>query len=507
MTVHQQSNKSIVSFGNNIDLLPFSEVLLVAKDEEISREDKRVLRRTGFGGVRFFSSGVDTAKYILMKRKSSRFTYSCLVVCHEQLSDMDATTLVSLLRLHPKSAMIPLLVIMSPESDSMSSYIVPMENRKEKYYSLGVFGLLTYPLTPDEIFQISQNAYVYYDKMNMKYKALIGTLETADDSLKLRYELAEQEKINLFESTIEKFSFCSPHNMSYEEVYQKGCEKFNHKLYDHAWVYFRRAIATDSSYKAQALFSLYQLCKEWHKLGDAKIYLIQACQVYIEEGDWDKVDECVMLFSKEFARFPHPILGILTIAIKRSDVDEVAALLYVSEKYLSYEDIALSIVKGCFHFELSSAIMRALSTNVNVFTRVLELLQERKLERQIREQNIVLKKANLGKEYEISEKTYMTLDNKTNNSNDLPKGNFSENSSDYFLPENRNLDNLRNKDFFDMKDLDSSPDREQIRLGVGSKGAIESLPLVVLNENNQGSFLRDIFSVAKQAARIYKALK
>jgi len=501
MAVYLQSENSAVSLKNDADMSLFSEVLLVAKDEESSREDRRVLRRTGFRGMQFFSSGVDIIRYILTKRENVKSPYSCLVICHEQLSDMDASTLVSLLRLHPQGSVIPVLTIITP--DTLPSHSVSLESYKEKYKLLGVFDVLMRPLTPNEIFKIAQKAYAVYEEMNNKSKALAVAVEKASESLRVRYNAAEQEKVKLFELTIAKFIFESPQGMSYEEAYNEGCEKLKNKLYEHAWRYFKRAIAADSPYKADALFALYQLYKERQESSTSKVYLIQACQAYIDDGAWDRVEECVKCFSQEFSKCPHPILGIITTAIKRSDVEQLDSLLCASKGSISCEEISRSIVTGCFHYELSPEIMRVLSSDVDICTRVLELLQERRLNRQTREQGTALDQASLAYMHGNSNKINNSLIRFSSNED------MDTSLSDYLLSDSSLLSasstkEFQHDDFYDVEILDDSLEKQAVRLGVGSKGSIESLPLVVLSERNKGSFLSDVISIAKQTAKIYR---
>ena len=500
MTVRPQLNQSTMSFKDDVDLLPFSEVLFVAKDEESAREDKRVLRRTGFRGMQFFSSGVNLIRYILATRKNIDSSHSCLVICHEQVSDMDANNLISLLRLHPQGNIVPVLVFSN--SEMFSSHAVPFENRREKYKSLGAFDVLARPLTPNDIFHASQEAYSLYEKMDKKRKVLEIAVGKAQEELKERYYLAEKEKIKFFELTIAKFSFESPLDMSYEDAYYAGCEKLNHKAYDQAWQYFKRAITDDSACKPDALFGLYLLYKEQQEAGSSKIYLIQACQAYIDNGDWDRVEDCVIRFSEEFPKCSHPILGIIATAIKRSDTEQLGFLLRTTKEHLSHEKISRAIVNGCFYYELSSNIMDVLSVDVNIFTRVLELLQERRLERQVREQGILLQRAS-------AEHAQSNLTTRNNGLAKFAKNDSLENS----LPEYNDTDSLLSKDSIGIDGLGNDEffeglsvplEKTQVRLGIGSMGAIESLPLVVLSERGKGSFFGDIITIAKQTAKIYK---
>ncbi len=499
MTARLQSDTPTLSL--NSELLPFTEVLFVAKSEESAREDRRILRRTGFRSIRFFSSSVEVIQYIIFQRKNLNASYSCIVICHEQLSDMDARAFVSLLRLHPLGAAVPSLVILGDGKKA--------EDHEEKYKPLGVFEVLARPLTPNAIFLASQGAHAIYETAEKKRRALIVALEKASPELQARYSLAEQEKIKLFDVTLSRFSYDAPLTMSCEQAYTEGCAKLNDKLYDQAWRYFKRAISADSLYKPLALFGLYKLYKERQEDANAKIYLIQSCQAFIDVGQWIKVEECVMCFSKEYPKSSHPILGMITTAIKRSDTEQLQLLLNASTKHVSSEDISRSIVTGCFHYELSSDIMRVLSTDINVFTRVLELLQDRKLERQRREQEISLQKASMARSLAIIESQEGDHSHFSGNDKvDRLLSHYTLSDPSFFA--DKDVESSQSKSFFDWNTTPIEGEvvkKETVRLGVGSRGSIESLPLIVLDERHKGSFLGDIFRIAKQTAKIYRKSK
>lgn len=537
----------------------FSEAILLSKDENVAREDRRLLRRTGFKEAHSFASGVDAIQSIVRKR-SQDVSYTCFVLCYEfALTDMEVSAFISLLRLHPESFDVPVFIILSSEK-LMTQGISPII-QKEKYMSLGATGIFVSPITPNKIYEYAKMSYFAMQNAEKRRRNTLIALSKATEELKIHFFATQQEKINIFDKAMLPFIFQSPENLSYEDAYMLACEKLSKKLYEQASKYFNRAMAPQSSYKAAALFGMYQLYREKQDTINAKIYLMQSFQAFIDGELWEWVEECAMRFCKDFPYSPHPILGLITTAIKRNDLTQLTYLINISSQYLKDYEVASSVIKGCFHYELSPAIMHILQQDTGLYREVVMLLEERLQERNARANEISPISGHLQSEeksainYETSLADYYSdstlanvfgtmsevkesFDNFLNPLNDIPinedylKGvakkefvlsNSVADRENHMKKDSQNvLLHLKPKKKFSLVDEDPISLHEHVEelealslepldlekkktpLGAASKGFIDSLPLVVLDERHKGSLWTDIVNIAKQTARAYK---
>lgn len=546
--------------AKEFDLALFSEAIILSKDENIARDDRRLLRRTGFKEVLSFASGVDAIQAIIRKR-SQKVSYTCFILCYEfALIDMEVSAFLHVLRLHPQAINVPVYIILS--SEKLRRQGISPVVQKEKYLQLGATGVFVSPITPNKVYEHAKEAYFAMQAMEKKRRNTLIALSKANDEIKSRFYASQEEKIHIFDQAILPFVFQNPENLSYEDAYILACDKLNNKLYDQAAKYFKRAIASQSSYQAASLFGMHKLYHEKQDTTNSKIYLMQAFQAFIDAELWDWVDECAMRFCKEFPYSPHPILGLISTAIKRNDLAQLTHLIKISSQYLRDYDVASSVVRSCFQYELSSDIMCVLQRYPRLYHEVSMLFEERNQERMVRKNEFSLKNTRLQDDkinairYESSLTEYFD-DNAIENTfepistvkkdfdnfliplNDVPindhylKGlatkEFVDSSSLATREKHMKKDSQKNvllhlkpkkknplvdeeerhlhekQDTYEELSLDpQDAEKKKTPLGAGAKGFIDSLPLVVLDDRHKGSLWGDIVNIARQTAKAYK---
>ncbi len=349
----------------------FSELILIAKDEKSSNEDKKLLYATGFRNFRIFTSGVSALEYILKEKEDNFADYTCLLMMHEEFYDIEAFIFLSLLSIHPLGDFFPKAVLTFHHS-SDASY--NFENKKIKYSSLGCFKVLNRPLSPKIITDLTTEAFSLYQETVKNFVKSHQEIESTNQEI----ILISEEKRKQFELTLAKYVFIRPSTLTFEEAYLKGVEKFNNKIYNQSIEYFKRASALQSDYQGDALYYLFQIFLKKKDSKNVRLTLTNLCQYCVENNDWAKLEEGIEASKDLFKEFTHPILKIFEKEVNQKNTHNIAAILTYIHGYFSVQELSTAIINGLDKNELPKSISIVLYNYPGLVSKVKEeLLQIR----------------------------------------------------------------------------------------------------------------------------------
>ncbi len=376
---------------SSTEIPSFLHVLLLAKDDQYAKEDRKLLRRTGFQTVQVMSSGVKALEYLFKLQKIK--AQPSIIFCQEQLEDMDASTFLSIFSLHPYGKIFPILILCNDPINTLEHSeefkLDFLENRQLKYESLGSFASLAHPLTPHQITLAAIKAHTFYNNAftalvsEQKKYAQIQNSPTSSQEQKsalLNYHKERKHFLDTFEATLLKYSFIDPKTLSFSESYDKACKKLQNRVYGQALQYFQRAASAQSELKGDALLGISQIYLEKKDLKNTLSSLSSAFQSYIEKQQWAKLQEAIQFSAQNSLKPYNPILDTLSNSIKMGQYDNtqgiLAALIPVQNENIKLEETCTAIAKACHSGNLSLKMAEILRPYEEVFDRVFDLLKD-----------------------------------------------------------------------------------------------------------------------------------
>ncbi len=352
----------------------FVEFILLAKDEESFREDKKVLRRSDYHKFKFFSSGLQALKYGL-DQKEKNADYSCLFIGQEEFADLEIFSFLSLIDLNPMGNLFNCIVL---ALETNPNHLALLEKQKENYESLSRHKILQRPLTPKMISDAILEAYANYEIENKKYLNSLALMGKSEYDAELN-----NEKQIIFDLTFSKYIYTSPQKMDFEEAYQEGNTKLSYKLYLQAIEYFKFTSSLDSKYRGKSLFKLFYIFSIKNDQKNAKDYFNQVCQYYIEQNKWKSVEEIIKISIEKSNFNPHPIYKLLLSQIALDNDFDILNMIELAIKYFSSEEIVKNIVSICHNDIIPIKLDNILKNFPDLYSKIIKQNEINKIQKNI----------------------------------------------------------------------------------------------------------------------------
>ena len=505
----------------NLDIQKFKEFIVITNNEQ---SFSRAFKQNLFPNVRYFNAPSD-ALYHIFTHKEKDKSYSALLFCEQELEDIYATLIVSLLLLHPLGSLFPVVVIFDKLEDETDRVLIHQRDvEKENLRTLGAFNFLEPSYTSNKVKELAELAYEKYVAEENKYKETLETIQNANEEAKIHFQKAWKERIQNFEKNFVRFFYLPDNNASYEEVYLIGKQKYYDRLFNQATVCFERSSESPSPRKADSYVYLYAIQKENVGAECSKNYLEKAITAFIEKKDWGKVEESVNLFSRDFPREDSPLYEALANEFSKEHYDIVNAIIDNNKQNLKMNKVAEILMRSnnstTFPPEIVTMLNRNSELKQIIFQSNLQenfddeaYLQDQQLERTLRRLQLQ-KEARLRgegpklppREVRSQEKIVLNTQNIQNIlDNDKKKTKLEKPSypllNDTFENEKQEEKNL-------VEDQNSSKTAMPKNMpfippfGEENKTAtVEGVPTIYLKNN---SFIGDIINMTKYTRKLYK---
>lgn len=334
---------SAIDTIQNTNSQNFNEFIFIINNEQ---SFSRIFKKIPFPPVHFFTSPSDALYHILTKKEKDK-NYSALIFCEQELEEIYATLIVSLLMLHPLGSLFPVIAIFDKipnETDKVLLHQRLVE--KENLKTLGAFDFLEFPYTVDKIIELAEQAFIKYTKENTNHIETLNAIQNANEEAKAHFQKAWNERIQNFEKNFVRFFYLPNDNASYEETYLIGKQKYYDRLFNQATVCFERSSEDSSLRKADSYMFLYAIQKE--KLGyeSSKNYLEKAISAFIEKKDWEKVQNSASLYAKDFPTEESPLYNCLQKEFSSENYLAVNEIINYNQKLLKMNKVAEILLKA-----------------------------------------------------------------------------------------------------------------------------------------------------------------
>ncbi len=496
----------------NLDTQKFKEFIIITNNEE---SFSRAFKEDTFPNIRYFHAPSDALYHIFTNREKDN-SYSALIFCEQELEDIYATLIISLLLLHPLGSLFPVIVIFERLKDDTDKVVLHYHNvEKENLKTIGAFNFLEFPYTVKKVKELTELAYEKYLAEENKHTETFATIQNANEEAKEHFQKIWNERIQNFEKNFVRFFYLPDNNASYEEVYRIGKQKYYDRLFNQATVCFERSSESPSPRKADSYVYLYAIQKENVGAENSKNYLEKAINAFIDKKNWGKVEECVNLFARDFPRDESPLYETLTNEFVKGHYDIVNGIIDNNKDNLKMNRVAEILLRTnnstAFPPEISTMLSRNKELKQIIFQSNLQeqfdddtYIHDQEVERTLRRLQLQKEARLRGEKPKLPPREHRSQEKIVLNSSIQD---FLENDKKKTKIDNYSLiDNNQEKKTTNTEEntQNSTPKNMPFipPFGEENKNAtVEGVPTVYLKSN---SFIGDIINMTKYTRKLYK---
>lgn len=278
--------------------LDFDIALLLVETEANAAVDRRVLRDAGIAQIRILTSGVAAARQLAALADDPSGQMPDVVLCHKILEDMTGTEFVTLARMHPRLATLPVLIIAGNDSEA----------EKLRALSSGFSGMLTRPYSEQDL------------RVELRDAAYAAT---ASASLRA----AHRDKVSGdFNKALERYENLREMAGTPEAAFAEGMQNLHKQEWDKAIRAFQKALRR-AGLKGEAELGM---ATAWKGKGDIRRYrhyLAAAGHTFARASQWHRARTVYARLLREDPTASSPFLAAADRLIREERYDEAAQAL------------------------------------------------------------------------------------------------------------------------------------------------------------------------------------
>lgn len=278
--------------------LGFEIALLLVETEANAAVDRRVLRDAGIAQIRVLTSGVSAARQLAALADNAEGQMPDIVLCHKILEDMTGTEFVTLARMHPRLATLPILIVAGNDSEA----------EKLRALSSGFSGMLTRPYSERDL-RVELRDAVYEASMQANLRAAY-----------------RDRKEGSFDKALERYEALRETAGTPEAAFAEGMQSLRQQEWDKAIRSFQRAMR-QAGLKGEAELGL---ATAWKGKGDLKRYrhyLAAAGHTFARASQWHRARTVYVRLLREDPTASSPFLSAADRLIREERYEEAAQAL------------------------------------------------------------------------------------------------------------------------------------------------------------------------------------
>lgn len=278
--------------------LAFDIALLLVETEAHAAVDRRVLRDAGIAQIRVLTSGVIAARQLAALADNAEGQMPDIVLCHKTLEDMTGTEFVTLARMHPRLATLPILIVAGNDSEA----------EKLRALSAGFSGMLTRP----------------YSERDLRVELRDAVYET---SLQANLRTAYRDrKAGSFDAALERYEALRETAGTPEAAFAEGMQSLRQQQWDKAIRAFQRAMR-QAGLKGEAELGLATAWKGKGDLNRYRHYLAAAGHTFARASQWHRARTVYVRLLREDPTASSPFLAAADRLIREERYEEAAQAL------------------------------------------------------------------------------------------------------------------------------------------------------------------------------------
>lgn len=273
-------------------------VMLLSRSERLASVDKRTLREAGAITRWSMTSGVEAARLLDGLAASTRPETPDVIVCHQELEDMDGEQFCAMLRLHPRLVSQPVLLLLTSDDEAQQMAAL----------GCGASALLSRPYSVDALRRqlLSLTAYAAHERQLQKAAA------NADASA--------------FNEALASYAMLLKPARQPEDYFNAALRCLENGQWNTAIAAFQRALRGEHI-KGEAELGIAAAYKGKGDRARYRAWLARAADTFARARRWHKARSAYMRLLQENPRARNPVLAAAQRLLRQGDVEGAAQAL------------------------------------------------------------------------------------------------------------------------------------------------------------------------------------
>lgn len=313
-----------------------ASILLLCENEKFANLDRRSLRAAGYGNTRVMESGIDAARILAGLDKPLDGFYPDIVVCLNQLSDMDGEQFCAIIRQHPLLLGLPILLIM------------PNDNEAGQLRALGcgASALLGRPYSVDTL------------------KSLLAQLGKGIEAQRKLRKANQDADTSSFDEALATYGVLLRSERKPEDYFKVGMRCLAENRWQLAIAAFERALR-DAQIKAEAELGIAAAFKGKGDMARSKAWLARATESFLQARRWNRARSAYARLLQNDPSAKNPFLAEAHKLIHQQNYEEAATALVYSLGFISKKSAGERYARVCMSADDPDKMLEALKERLN----------------------------------------------------------------------------------------------------------------------------------------------
>ncbi|MCI7569619.1 MAG: response regulator [Desulfovibrio sp.] len=293
-------------------------VMLLSRSERLASVDKRTLREAGAVTRWSMTSGVEAARLLDGLAAGSRPETPDVIVCHQELEDMDGEQFCAMLRLHPRLVSQPVLLLLANDDEAQQMAAL----------GCGASALLSRPYSVDALRRqlLSLTTYAAHERQLHKAAA------DADASA--------------FNDALASYAMLLKPERRPEDYFNAALRCLEAGQWNTAIAAFQRALRAEHI-KGEAELGIAAAYKGKGDKARYRAWLARAADTFARARRWHKARSAYMRLLQENPRARNPVLAAAQRLLRQGDAEGAAQALAAVHDITDGAAIADKLAQTC----------------------------------------------------------------------------------------------------------------------------------------------------------------
>lgn len=273
-------------------------VMLLSRSERLASVDKRTLREAGAVTRWSMTSGVEAARLLEGLASGSRPETPDVIVCHQELEDMDGEQFCAMLRLHPRLVSQPVLLLLANDDEAQQMATL----------GCGASALLSRPYSVETLRRqlLSLTAYAAHERQLQK--------------------AAANTDASAFNEALASYAMLLKPARQPEDYFNAALRCLEAGQWNTAIAAFQRALRAEHI-KGEAELGIAAAYKGKGDRARYRAWLARAADTFARARRWHKARSAYMRLLQENPRARNPVIAAAQRLLRQGDVEGAAQAL------------------------------------------------------------------------------------------------------------------------------------------------------------------------------------
>lgn len=272
--------------------------MLLSRSERLASVDKRTLREAGAITRWSMTSGVEAARLLEGLASGSRPETPDVIVCHQELEDMDGEQFCAMLRLHPRLVSQPILLLLANDDEAQQMAAL----------GCGASALLSRPYSVETLRRqlLSLTAYAAHERQLQK--------------------AAANTDASAFNEALASYAMLLKPARQPEDYFNAALRCLEAGQWNTAIAAFQRALRAEHI-KGEAELGIAAAYKGKGDRARYRAWLARAADTFARARRWHKARSAYMRLLQENPRARNPVIAAAQRLLRQGDVEGAAQAL------------------------------------------------------------------------------------------------------------------------------------------------------------------------------------